>query len=151
LSGAIADRAVLRDTLARHGERAAIFSQLHTSGTDIKAAFGIECEVGSREKEGISTPHRDQAESFNKIDGFRTIAVRIARPSNSEKFTNASERGSQFESPQLHHLKSSNHLPSQPVMSPATDGKVHACVHASSITPRNRRRREKSLLQTTAA
>ena len=28
---------------------------------------------------------------------------------------------------------------------------VHACVHASSITPRNRRRREKSLLQTTAA
>jgi hypothetical protein len=28
-----------------------------------------------------------------------------------------------FDGPQLHHLKSSNHLPSQPVMSPATDGK----------------------------
>jgi hypothetical protein len=36
------------------------------------------------------------------IYGFRTIAVRVARPSNSEKFTNASERGSQFESPLLH-------------------------------------------------
>jgi hypothetical protein len=50
LSGAIADRAVLCDALARHGERAAIFSQLLTSGTDIEVAFGIECEVGSREK-----------------------------------------------------------------------------------------------------
>jgi hypothetical protein len=56
LSGAIADRAVLRDALARRGERAAIFSQLLTSGTDrlltsgtdIEVAFGIECEVGSR-------------------------------------------------------------------------------------------------------
>src|ERR1700722_19158550 len=39
LSGAIADRAVLRDALARRGERAAIFSQLLTSGTDIEVAF----------------------------------------------------------------------------------------------------------------
>jgi hypothetical protein len=50
LSGAIADRPVLRDALARRGERAAIFSQLLISGTDIEVAFGIECEVGSREK-----------------------------------------------------------------------------------------------------
>src|SRR5277367_2274337 len=49
LSGAIADRAVLRDALARRGESAAIFSQLLTSGTDIEVAFGIECEVAARE------------------------------------------------------------------------------------------------------
>src|SRR6202042_1825751 len=50
LSGAIADRAVLRDALARRGERTAIFSQLLTSGTDLEVAFRIEGEVGSREK-----------------------------------------------------------------------------------------------------
>src|SRR6202046_1400361 len=50
LSGAIANRAVLCDALARRGESAARFSQLLTSGTDIEVAFGIECEVGSREK-----------------------------------------------------------------------------------------------------
>src|ERR1700735_5879065 len=50
LSGAIADRAVLCDALARRGESAARFSQLLTPGTDIEVAFGIECEVGSREK-----------------------------------------------------------------------------------------------------
>ena len=50
LSGAIADRAVLCDAFARRGERAAIFSQLLTFGTGIEVAFGIECEVGSREK-----------------------------------------------------------------------------------------------------
>src|ERR1700733_1014470 len=50
LSGAIADRPVLCDALARHGESAARFSQLLPSGTDIEGAFGIECEVGSREK-----------------------------------------------------------------------------------------------------
>ena len=49
LSGAIADRAVLCDALARRGERAAIFSQLLTSGTDIEVAFGIECEVAAGE------------------------------------------------------------------------------------------------------
>src|SRR5580704_10012820 len=49
LSGAIADRAVLRDAIARRGERAAIFSQLLTSGTDIEVAFGIEREVASGE------------------------------------------------------------------------------------------------------
>src|ERR1700729_1022073 len=49
LSGAIADRAVLCDALARHGERAAIFSQLLTTGTDIEVAFGIECEVAAGE------------------------------------------------------------------------------------------------------
>jgi hypothetical protein len=43
LSGAIADRAVLRDALARRGERAAIFWQLHTSRTDVEVEFGIEC------------------------------------------------------------------------------------------------------------
>src|SRR6202046_5542960 len=49
LSGAIADRAVLCDALARRGESAARFSQLHTSGTDIEVAFGIECEVAAGE------------------------------------------------------------------------------------------------------
>src|SRR5450432_795503 len=49
LSGAIADRAVLRDALARRGESAARFSQLLTPGTDIEVAFGIECEVAARE------------------------------------------------------------------------------------------------------
>ena len=38
LSGAIADRAVLRDALARRGERAAIFSQLLTSVRHVRSA-----------------------------------------------------------------------------------------------------------------
>src|SRR3984957_5999225 len=50
LSGAIADRAVLRDALARRGESAARFSQLLTPGTDIEVAFSIECEVAARER-----------------------------------------------------------------------------------------------------
>src|ERR1700685_533983 len=49
LSGAIADRAVLRDALARRGESAARFSQLLTAGTDIEVAFSIECEVAAGE------------------------------------------------------------------------------------------------------
>jgi hypothetical protein len=49
LSGAIADRAVLCDALARHGESAARFSQLLTPGTDIEVAFSIECEVAAGE------------------------------------------------------------------------------------------------------
>ena len=53
LSGAIADRAVLRDALARRGERAVIFSQLLTSGTDIEVAFGIECEVGCARESSV--------------------------------------------------------------------------------------------------
>ena len=48
LSGAIADRAVLRDGLARRGG-AARFSQLLTPGTDIEVAFSIECEVAAGE------------------------------------------------------------------------------------------------------
>src|ERR1700685_759710 len=49
LSGAIADRAVLRDALARRGESEARFSQLLTPGTDIEVAFSIECEVAAGE------------------------------------------------------------------------------------------------------
>src|SRR5277367_7098050 len=49
LSGAITDRAVLCDALARRGESAARFSQLLTPGTDIEVAFGIECEVAAGE------------------------------------------------------------------------------------------------------
>src|ERR1700687_1047141 len=62
LSGAIADRAVLRDALARRGERAAIFSQLLTPGTDIEVAFGIKDEVGSREK--VTSVRSDLSISF---------------------------------------------------------------------------------------
>ena len=50
LSGAIADRAVLRDALARRGERTARFPQLFAPGADIEVALRIEGEVGSREK-----------------------------------------------------------------------------------------------------
>src|ERR1700733_8559033 len=50
LSGAIADRAVLCDALARRGESAARFSQLLTPGTDIEVAFSIECEVAAGER-----------------------------------------------------------------------------------------------------
>src|ERR1700733_6351064 len=53
LGGAIADRAVLCDPLARHGESAARFSQLLTSGTDIEVSFGIECEVGGGESPSV--------------------------------------------------------------------------------------------------
>src|ERR1700733_5521031 len=49
LSGAIADRAVLCDALARRGERAAIFSQLLASGTDIEVALWIEGKVAAGE------------------------------------------------------------------------------------------------------
>src|SRR3984885_12260209 len=49
LSGAIADRAVPRDPLARRGERTAIFPQLFAPGADIEVAFGIECEVAAGE------------------------------------------------------------------------------------------------------
>ena len=49
LSGAIADRAVPRDALARRGERTAIFSQLFAPGADIKIALWIEDEVAAGE------------------------------------------------------------------------------------------------------
>jgi hypothetical protein len=42
LSGAIADRAVLCDALARHGERAAIFSQLAVHAAHTMALLVLE-------------------------------------------------------------------------------------------------------------
>src|SRR5271154_6333362 len=60
LSGAIADRAVLRDALARRGESAARFSQLLTPGTDIEVAFSFECKVAAGESSVLALGLVDQ-------------------------------------------------------------------------------------------
>ena len=78
------------------------------------------------------------------IYGFRTIAVRLARPSNSEKFTNAPERGSQFESPLLHEEVAAN----PPWVPGAHNPSTIYCVSAEANGASPARRRKASVAAT---